>query len=160
MSRRPTSQRLLALFVVGAVPWTVIRWTNPDGTVGYDAYFSYGLGTVLGPLGRHFTFLPTYLDHAVISAYWQQAWPTGAFLFACALASAALSVVDREDRRVTAGLLIMAGAAELLHVVGLSRYNPRLLVLPIGTALLWGVALSTYRDALRRLLFVRPEPPN
>ncbi|GAD53634.1 hypothetical protein MBEHAL_2394 [Halarchaeum acidiphilum MH1-52-1] len=160
MPRRRVVRRLLVLLLVGLPPWTVIRWTNPGGSVGYDSYFAYGLGTLFGPLGRHFTLLPTYLDHAVVTTYWQQAWPTGAFLYACALASVALGLIGREDRRVTAGLLGMAGAAELLHAVGLVHHNPRLLVLPIGTVLLWGVALARYRDALRRLVFVSPKAPN
>ncbi|WP_435096549.1 TIGR04206 family protein [Halarchaeum sp. P4] len=155
--RRAAVRRLLVLCAVGLVPWTVIRWTDA-GRADYGAYFAYGIGDVAGPLGAHITTLPTYVSQAVLDAYWLQAWPTAAFLFACALASAALGLLGREDRRVTAGLLAMAGASAGLHAAGLAVHNGRLVVLPLGTLLLWSVALLAYPDALRRLVFVRPPP--
>ncbi|WP_188876423.1 TIGR04206 family protein [Halarchaeum grantii] len=157
MSTRRPLRRLLVLVAVGLPPWTVIQWSSGTGANGYGAYFAYGIGDVAGPLGPHFTPLPTYVSQAVLNAYWLQAWPTAAFLYGCALASAALALVGREDRRVTAGLLAMAGASAGLHATGLVVHNARLAVLPLGTLLLWTAALALYRDALRRLIFVRPE---
>ncbi|GGN22557.1 hypothetical protein [Halarchaeum nitratireducens] len=154
MSRR-RAVRILLLCVVGALPWTIIRWTGSAG-VQYGAFFAYGLGPLSGPLGERFMLLPRYLAVAVVDTYWRQAWPTGAFLFACALGSAALALVGREDRRVTAGLLVMSGGAELLYAVGLAGSRSDLLVLPVAPLLCWGVALLCYRDGLRRLVYLRP----
>ncbi|MBP1953158.1 uncharacterized protein (TIGR04206 family) [Halarchaeum rubridurum] len=155
MSRRRAARRLLLLCVVGALPWTVIRWSG-DAGVQYGAFFAYGLGPLLGPLGERFTYLPRYLAVAIIDTYWRQAWPTGAFLYACALGSAALGLLGREDRRVTAGLLVMSGGAELLYGLGLAGSRSDLLVLPVAPLLCWGVAALCYRDGLRRLVYLRP----
>lgn len=154
-SRSRVSHRLLAFLVVFALPWTIIRWTE-SGVAHYGAFFAYGLGSLLGPLGGQFTTLPHYLAMAVVDSYWRQAWPTGAFLYACAIGSAALALLNREDRRVTAGLLVMSGGAELLYGIGLTVSRPDLLVLPAAPPLCWGVALLLYRDGLRRLVYIRP----
>jgi len=155
--RRRAARRLLGLLFVGALPWTIIRWTNPDGSIGYGTYFTYGLGTLFGPVGKQFALLPVYLARvAVVGPYWHQLWPTGAFLFACALVSAAFGLVGREDRRVTAGLLVMAGGASFLHAAGLAIYNDRLAVLPLGPLLVWNAAVLGYREDLWRLALLQP----
>lgn len=156
MSRSSVGRRFLAFLAVFAVPWAIIRWTNPDGTTGWGAFFAYGLGGVLGPLGDRFVALPRYLSMTGPMPYWQQAWPTGAFLFACAFASAALALVGREDERVTGGLLVMAGAAAGLHALGLAL-SEGLFVLPVGPLACWALAAAAYRDAVQRLVFVRPK---
>jgi len=155
--RRRAVRRFVGLLLVGLPPWTVIRFVDPGGVIGYESYYTYGLGTLFGPVGAHFVLLPTYLARvAVVGPYWRQLWPTSGFLFACTLASAALGLVGREDRRVTAGLLAMAGAASVVHAAGLAAYNGRLSVLPVGALLAWNAVALGYRDALARLFFVRP----
>lgn len=156
-ARRRAARRLLGLLLVGLPPWTVIKFTNLDGSVRYETYFTYGLGSALTPVTGHFVLITTYLSKvAMIGSYWHQAWPTASFLYACALASAALGLVDREDRRVTAGLLAMAGALSFMHAAGLAVTNGRLAVLPLGPLLCWNALALGYRDALVRVALMRP----
>jgi uncharacterized protein (TIGR04206 family) len=124
------TRRLLALFGLSLLPWTVF----PSG----DVVFAWGLVTTT-PV--HVTTLPDYL--LVYTAGLPRrllAWPVATLLYGLAVGNAVLGSVDAnlEDRRVTGGLLVLAGASGLWFTLGLSR--PGLLALPTGTVLLWTAA--------------------
>lgn len=82
-----------------------------------------------------------------------QVWPVALVFHLLAVASAAGGrLAAREDRRVTAGLLALAGAASLWVVVGLgSRVGATVgtdgLFVPVGAVVTWAVVLVCYRDA-------------
>ncbi|WP_280537028.1 TIGR04206 family protein [Halopenitus sp. POP-27] len=88
-----------------------------------------------------------------------QAWPVALVFHLLAAGSAAAGVVvDREDPRVTGGLLVLAGVASLSVAIGLgSRYGlagPTVstLVVPIATICAWACAAVLYGPPLRGLL--------
>ena len=139
MRRRgsPAARRLFALLAVGLAPWTVF----PSG----DFVFAWGLVST-GPL--HVTTLTDYLF--VYTAGLPSrllAWPVAVVLYLLAVASALFGPVDREDRRVTGGLLVLAGVSHLRFSLGLTR--PGLLVIPTGTVLLWTAAWWFHWSDLR-----------
>lgn len=125
--------RLLAFVGVGLLPWTVI----PSG----DLVFAWGLVTT-SPV--HVTTISDYLF--VYTAGLPNrllAWPVAVVLYMLALGNALLAGFKGfdggcEDRRVTGGLLVLAGASDLWFAFGLTR--PGFLALPTGTILLWTVA--------------------
>jgi len=135
-------RRLLALVAVPIAPWTVLG--------AGDFVFAWGLATV-DPL--HVTTLPDYLFVYTAGLPARLlAWPIAVLLYLLAVASAVLGTTGREDRRVTGGLLVLAGASHLRFSLGLSR--PGLLAVPTGTVLLWTAAWWFHwpdlRDALSR----------
>lgn len=68
------------------------------------------------------------------------AWPISSLLGAASLGSAAAGVGwDREDRRVTTGLLVLAGLSHLGFAWGVGRRNPLATVVPIGPVVAWVV---------------------
>jgi uncharacterized protein (TIGR04206 family) len=68
------------------------------------------------------------------------AWPAAVGLYLVAVASAlAGDALNREDRRLTAGVLVLAGLAILELARGFS-YQPGRFAVPVGTLFLWGVA--------------------
>lgn len=118
------------------VPWTVLLYPN-----GSSYVFTWGLVNV-DPI--HVTTLPEYLlvrtsglpRHLL-------AWPVSVFLYALALVSAIVGAVwNREDVRVTAGLLAFAGVSHASFALGLGR--PGILAIPVGTVLLWALAGAVY----------------
>jgi len=136
---RPAGERLrwklVAVLALGLLPWTVVL--HPAGV---DLLFLWGL---VNSNPWHLTDLFTYLT--VYTAGFRslparlQAWPVATGLYALAVASATLSVVaDRDDPRLTAGLLVLAGLVHLQVTVGLDRVGER--SLPVGAVLAFGVA--------------------
>ncbi|UPV99273.1 TIGR04206 family protein [Halorussus gelatinilyticus] len=137
------SRRALALLALAALPWTVL-------TSG-DLVFAWGLATT-DPI--HVTTLSDYL-----LVYTQGlpnrllAWPVAVLLYLLAVANAALGTVapEREDRRVTGGLLALAGVSDLWFALGLR--TPGLLAVPVGTVLLWTAACWFHWPDLRTALW-------
>ena len=125
-------RRLAAYLLAGLVPWTVLV-AGPSVTV----VFSFGLVT---PAPLHLTDTLSYVFvHTRTLPRFLAAWPVGALCYLLALASAlAGAVLDREDRRLTAGLLALAGLSQLLLAWGLSR-RAGTLAIPVGTLACWGV---------------------
>ncbi len=120
------SGRLAALCSLSLMPWIVIVYpgevdlvfgwgllnTNPFHIVHlYDYLFVHTLGPAALP------------DHLL-------AWPVSFSLYLAALASGFLSLADREDRRLTAGLVLVAALANLRMWWGLSHTG--LTVVPLG----------------------------
>lgn len=136
------TRRLAAVLALAAVPWTVLAY---DGGVGF--VFAWGL---VNPAPPHVVPLPEYLFRLSGGAAGLPrrllAWPVSALLYVGAAASAAAGRVGREDRRVTGGLLALAGVGHLAFAVGTGR--PGLAAVPVGPVLLWAVAWWGYRDRL------------
>lgn len=133
-------QRLLAILLVGLPPWVVMFYPG-----GMEVYFAYGFVSYHGV----FTSLPTYLSMVVVSVLPQRllAWPVSAVLWILALVSAALG--SYEDRRVTDGLLALAGLNQLAFAIGFWTAEGYV-ALPIGAVLLLGLAWWDYRSATSR----------
>lgn len=137
-----SARRLLVLVLVGLSPWIVVvfptqidllfswGWINTD-PVNVVTMREYLFQRTLG-----FRTLPRHL----------QAWPVTTLLYALAVASAAGGcVLNSEDRRVTAGLVLFA-ALSLLHLtVGLAR--PDATPVPVGPVLM--VAVVWWYDGSR-----------
>lgn len=128
-------RRLLALVLPGLLPWAVVTWPG-----GY--YLVFAAGWTVGGLSG-FRALPSILASGGVGAPAATPWLVAALLYALALASAARSLVGREDRRLTAGLLSLAGASVLLFAVRASGQRG-ILVVPVGVVALWVVALYAY----------------
>jgi uncharacterized protein (TIGR04206 family) len=138
-------RRLGALLAVGVVPWLV---TLRPGT--FDLVFAWGLfsartGAFVGLHDYLFvhTFGPASLPTHLLT------WPLGTLLYLFALASASLSFVDREDRRVTALLLVLAAATSLRMWWGLPSGGPS--TVPLGAALLLSIVWWFHAGDLRGL---------
>ena len=135
--------RLAAVAAAGVVPWLAVLSGGSFGLV-----FSFGL---VNPATGHVTTLPSYLlvlTRGLPDAL--LAWPVASLLWLAALAAALLATVaDREDGRLTGGLLVLAGAS-LLPVAGTVGRPATVTALPVGTLALWAVAWWAYGDALVR----------
>lgn len=137
MSRTPdwTVPALLALLLV---PWSVQVFSGRDATL----VFAWGLVNT-NPLGvttlTDFLFvytagLPDYIN----------SWPLSVALYLLALGFAVVGPrVGYDDRRVVAGLLAVAGVAQLSLARGFS-VQPGRMAWPVGTLLLFGVAAYVY----------------
>jgi uncharacterized protein (TIGR04206 family) len=99
-------RRLALVALVGLLPWTLVG-------VG-------GAWTVVHPLGlfnltppRNFVFVYSYLFERTTGVPpFFELWPVGIVVYAAALGSAALGLLDREDQRLTAGLLVLVGLTQ------------------------------------------------
>ncbi|WP_136716206.1 TIGR04206 family protein [Halorientalis salina] len=142
-------RRLLAVLVLAVVPWTVVfaRGTAtlffPFGFVtpevlSFTAIWDYYLRYTAGPGS-----LPQYLV----------AYGIAAVLLGIALVNALSGRFWREDARVTAAVLVLAGLSNVLFAVGFLRL-PGYTAVPVGTVLCWGVVWRYYGTAFRRILFV------
>ena len=128
-------RRLLVLVLPGLLPWGVVTWPG-----GFYLVFAAGW-TVEGLSG--FRTLPTILAASGLGAPAAAPWLVAALLYALALASAALSSVGREDRRLTAGLCFLAGTSVLLFALRSSAQRG-ILVVPVGVVTLWAAAIYAY----------------
>ncbi|MFC7136053.1 TIGR04206 family protein [Halobaculum litoreum] len=139
---RPTPRRLLlAVLLCGVVPWSVQTFT--DSSVPF-LRFAWG-GLSFAPV----VYARTLVEYLSLSGSplvvpWVIA--TGCWLLA--VASAALAFVGREDPRVTAGLLVLAGAVNASVALRFG-IQPLRTGYPVGTLALWAVAAWRYRDWTR-----------
>ncbi|WP_137283323.1 TIGR04206 family protein [Halorussus salinisoli] len=142
MADRTDPRRLLALLAIAVVPWSVLA--------SGDLVFAWGLMTTT-PV--HVTTLTDYLlVHTAGLPRRLLAWPVATFLYSLAVANAFVGWIapDREDRRVTGGLLVLAGLSDLWFSVGLFR--PDSPVIPVGTVLLWTAAWWFHWPDVRSIL--------
>ena len=117
-------RRLLALVVVGLLPWTVLV-----GPSGVELVFLFGLAN---PATAHFVSLPAYL-FVLTSGLPDRllAWPASTLLYAGGLVS---EVADRRpggDVRLTARLVGLAVLAHLGFAIGVVAREGAT-VLPVG----------------------------
>ena len=110
-------------YVTLVFPWGLVTPRTLSVTTLFDYLFVYTSG------------LPEFL----------RAWPASVGLYALALLAAGGGAVSgADDRRVTAGLLALAGVAQVSLAVGFSA-QPGRVALPTGTLALWGAAWWYYR---------------
>ncbi|MDZ7702600.1 MAG: TIGR04206 family protein [Halobacteriales archaeon] len=131
-----------AVVAVGVLPWLVVLSGDSVGFV-----LSVGL---LNPATGHLTTLPAYLFELTRGLPEPLlGWPVATLLWLAAVVSALVGrAVGREDRRLTGGLLVLAGLSLLPLAVAVGR--PRgVSALPVGAVGLWAVAWWGYGDALR-----------
>ena len=135
--------RTLALVALLAIPWSVQLFSARDATF----LFAWGLVNTNPPM---LTTLPDFLlVYTRGLPEFILAWPLSVLLYALALASAAIGWrTGREDPRVTAGLLVVAGVAQFQLAWGFS-YQPYRTALPIGTVAFLAVTWWGYWPALR-----------
>lgn len=87
-----------------------------------------------------------------------QAWPLALGLYLLAFTSASAGwLFGREDRRVTGGVLVLAGGASLWVTVGLGgRIGATVgvdpVIVPVGTIFTWLTVIILYRDVLSTLI--------
>lgn len=136
---RGSPGRLIALVALGAVPWTVV-----PGTGGLALVFPWGLAS---PDPSAVTLLHEYLRAVGTLPRLLEGWPVSALAYALALASAMTGTLRLEDRRVTGGLLVLAGASHLLVTVWLLRGGR--VGVPVGSVLLWSAAWWFHAGDLR-----------
>jgi uncharacterized protein (TIGR04206 family) len=122
---RATARRLAAYLVLGLLPWSVVFVGDTTTLV-----FSVGLVdpaalTLTDPYSYVFRYtrgLPGYLF----------AWPLGVGLYLLALGSVVSGIaIGLEDRRVTAGLVVLVALTQASFAWGLSS-RPGYLVVPVG----------------------------
>ncbi|MFB6280768.1 MAG: TIGR04206 family protein [Haloferacaceae archaeon] len=138
-----SARRAAALLALAAVPWSIQRFAAG----GVTLLFPWGLVTTRPPtVTTLYEFLFVYttgLPEFIL------AWPLSVGLYALALASGAAGLlVGREDPRVTGGLLVAAGIAQVTVASGFS-VQPGRAAYPVGTAALWAVAWRVYWPAVR-----------
>jgi len=125
-------RRLTAILGVGILPWSMIL-------AGGEATLIFTVG-LLDLRGLYFVDLPTYLTaYTVGLPQFIRAWPVGVGIYVLALGSAVSGVLfEREDRRVTAILLVLVGLTQLTFAWGFSR-RPLTVALPVATVASWTV---------------------
>ena len=137
--RRRAARRFLVAFALGLVPWTVLVAADPTFV------FAFGL------LNADTRSLVWVHDDLRLSPYGRSAaidsWLVGAGVYVAALASALGGVHGREDRRLTGGVLVVAGVSQVPLVGAFSR-RPGTLALPFGSALLLVAAWWLYWPAV------------
>jgi len=142
-------RRLAVVALAGLVPWTVLLIrqeltlvftfglfnTNPPTVVSiYDFFYRYTLG------------LPRFIE----------AWGIGVAVYLIGLGSALAGLVDREDPRVTAGLLTVAALTQLSVFAGFDR-RIGYTAIPVGTVVLLTVVWWYYWPLVDLRSLVAPE---
>ncbi|WP_435153189.1 TIGR04206 family protein [Haladaptatus sp. DFWS20] len=138
-----TKPRRLVLLSLLVVPWTVLATSG-----GTTLVFPWGLAN---PITLHVTTLPEYLYARTAGLPGQLlAWPLSVVFYLLALMSAFAGRF--EDRRVTAGLLVLAGVTHLNFTLRFVGYDG--LVVPLGSialfAVVWWFHRPDVRDSLNR----------
>jgi uncharacterized protein (TIGR04206 family) len=136
-------RRLLVVAVLGVVPWTVVSYPS-----GVDLILPWGL-VATDPVSvvDLYTYLFVYTGGPATLPDRLVAWPVATLSYALALGSVALGLVGSEDRRVSAGLLFVAGVAHLQVTLGLRRIGVD--AYPLGAALSFLVAWWVFATGSR-----------
>ena len=139
------NRRLAAIAGLAVLPWSLV-FAGSELTL----VFSFGL---VDPRPFYFTDLYSYLTLFTAGLpRFLESWPIGVGLYVLALGSALSGVVfDREDRRVTAVLLILVGATQLSFAWGFSRRLAQFAI-PVATIYAWAVVWWHDWDSLTGLV--------
>jgi uncharacterized protein (TIGR04206 family) len=132
-----TRRVLAAVLSCGLVPWSI--QTFSASSVPF-LRFAWG-GLSFTPVVYART-LPEYL--ALSGSPLVFPWVVATACWLLAVASASLGLADREDPRVTAGLLVLAGAVNASVALRFG-IQPTRTAYPVGTVALWAVAAWRYR---------------
>jgi uncharacterized protein (TIGR04206 family) len=140
-------RRLGLVLVAGCVPWLVIV---VEGARTLSLVFSFGFVSLapahVTPIWHYVAGVPGGLPAELSS------WPVATFLYLLAVDSAVIGwQFGREDRRLTGGLLVVAGLSLLPVVFAVGR-PAGVTPVALGTTVLWLVAWVGYRDALKRIV--------
>ena len=137
------NRRLAAIVALGFLPWTLVFARNYLTLI-----FSFGL--VYPP--AHLTDIVSYLTvYTTVIPGYLRSWPIGVGIYLLALASALSGVLfDREDRRVTALLLVLVGLTQLSVAWGFTR-RVHYFAVPVGTVFSWTVVWWFDWETLRTL---------
>ena len=129
---------VLGLVGLLAIPWSVQVFSGRDATL----LFAWGLVNTNPPM---VTTLPEFLFlYTRGLPEYILAWPLSVGLYVTALASAGIGWwTGREDRRVTAGLLVVAAVAQAQLAWGFS-VQPNRVAWPVGSVALVAVAAGYY----------------
>lgn len=145
MTLSPPARRVLAIGGLGVAPWVVVVFPGQSDFVFFWGWINSGTWHVvtvweyLFELTRGPRSLPAHL----------QAWPIAALLYCCAMVSAVGgATLDREDRRVTAGLLVLAVCSMLRYAVGFA--HPTAVPVPVFVPATLAVCWWYYADAFGR----------
>jgi uncharacterized protein (TIGR04206 family) len=146
--RTSTPAALAAVALLGTVPVSVQTFARPGS--GVSVVFPWGLFNTAPP---HVTTLLEFLFvYTSGLPEFILAWPLSVGLWLLALGSATVGVaVGREDVRVTAFLLVLAGVAALSVSTGFS-VQPYRTGYPVGPLAAWLVAWWFYAPAVRESL--------
>jgi uncharacterized protein (TIGR04206 family) len=145
MSATTDRAAFVVLLLLLAVPWSVQTFTRGGGTT---FVFAWGLFNTQPPNATYiwdFFFLYTQGLPGYIYA-----WPLSVLCYAGAVVSGSVGLVfDREDPRVTGGLLVVAGVAQLSLARDFS-VQPYRTAWPLGTLAFLVVAWWLYWPAAKR----------
>jgi|AntDeeMinimDraft_4_1070355.scaffolds.fasta_scaffold00017_50 uncharacterized protein (TIGR04206 family) len=143
MDLRPPVRRLVAVLLLGVAPWVVVRFPGQFDMVfswGWINSYNWNVVTMWEYLFEYTLGLRSLPRHL-------QAWPVATVLYLCALTSASSgAAVATEDRRVTAGLLVLAALSILRYTIGFN--NPRATVVPLFIPAVLVVCWWAYADVL------------
>jgi len=143
--RTSTPAALFAVCLLAVVPWIVLSSGDPTFIM------SWGL---VNTNPWHALGLPSYLDatRGFGSLPWSlQVWPISLGFYCSALLSAAGGVtVDREDPRLTTGLLVLSAVGSLIVWQGLTGRGVSGTI-PVGAVATGSVVWWFYWPAVRRL---------
>jgi uncharacterized protein (TIGR04206 family) len=133
--------------VLGVVPWTVVAYPS-----GVDLILPWGL-VATDPVSvvDLYTYLFVYTGGPATLPDRLLAWPIASAVYGFGILGVALGLRGYEDRRVTAGLLFVAGVAHLQVTLGLRRIGAD--AYPVGAVLSFLLAwyvFVTAPDARRR----------
>jgi uncharacterized protein (TIGR04206 family) len=129
-------RRLLAILVLGIIPWSVITTGGfvmlvfPFGFVNVDPW--------------HLLTLPEYLRFSGgLTTRYIGMWPIGTLLYAVTLVSAVSGVFGYEDRRLTGGFLVSTALSQIPFVLGFAQ-RLKYSAYPVGIVLMFVVAWWFY----------------
>jgi uncharacterized protein (TIGR04206 family) len=135
---RPSGSSLFGVLALWVVPWTVIPYPS-----GVTLIFPWASATT-NPL--HVTSLwafiarnPGGIEQLPPRLF---AWPLATVLLVGAVLGALAGRFGHEDRRLTAGMLVLAGVVHLRVTIGLAGIGET--AVPIGSLLAFGVAWWHY----------------
>ncbi|MEF8782417.1 MAG: TIGR04206 family protein [Haloarculaceae archaeon] len=139
------NHRLAAIVAVGALPWSLV-FAGQELTL----VFAFGL---VDPAPLYLTDIVTYtFVYTRGLPEYLFAWPVGTLLYALALGSTLSGhLFGREDRRVTAVLLVLVGLTQVSFALGLSR-RANSVAFPLGlllcVAVVWWFDWPAFRESL------------
>jgi uncharacterized protein (TIGR04206 family) len=134
-------RRLAALVVLGILPWSVVLAGELLTVV-----FAFGMAN---PEALRLTRIDQYVFvYTRGLPLFLLSWPIGVVLYLFAVGSAAFALLDREDPRVTASLLVLVGLTQVSFAWGFSRRIGYVAV-PLAAVFTWTFVWWVYWPRVR-----------